>query len=128
SAASSCALRAARYRRNCRANEARPPITTPMIIAAKITMKSGSDSAAAGACDENGSKETTTVVRFATANRMIKVASGTRTIQNRSLRMAQDSEFARRRGPSAALAIESVAHFFAGLEIGHDLLGYFHLC
>ena len=53
-----------------------PPISTPTISAPKITENSGTVTAKAGLSRENGSSETTTSARLATANRTIATRQG----------------------------------------------------
>src|SRR4029079_2768826 len=93
------------------------------MTAANITRKSGAEKASAEFSPENGSKETMTDERFATANRTRLAPSGTRMTQNRSLRMRDPVT-----AGSAARNVQAVAHFLAGLEIRHDLFGNLHLC
>src|SRR5262245_27745712 len=79
---------------------------------ARISANSGSATASAGCAWSNGSSETTTVWRFATANVIRTIASGTRISAKTILRIMT----------SSAGAVEPLAHFLAGLEERHRFL------
>ena len=80
-----------------------------------ISANSGSASAKAGWVWSNGSNETTTVWRFATAKVTRTIASGTRISTVTILRIAPVPAHATGR------TIEPLAHFLAGLEERHGL-------
>ena len=84
------ARRAARRHLLCLSQAAMPPTATPPMMNTKISANSGSDIAIAGCAWSKGSSETTTICRFATANVMKAIASGTRTSAVTILRIMID--------------------------------------
>src|ERR1700728_654359 len=135
----------------CRNHAATPPISTPIMSKRIISANSGKVTAAAGSFPPNGSSETVTICRLATANAMMMTASGTRMIAATILRSngldlrypasaVQDPEAAfqpgqadftsvppalcRRNGRTSARArvVKPLAHFLARLEERHALL------
>src|SRR5712691_10791351 len=107
-----CARRAARRHLLCRSQAATPPTTTPPITSSRISANRGSERAKAGCAWSNGSNETVTVWRFATAKVTTTIASGTRISAVTILRIMVSGDG----------AIEPLAHFLAGLEERHRFL------
>src|SRR5215470_14404911 len=95
-----------------------PPTSTPTISVMRSNRKSGTRMVSAGALEENGSSETATLARFATANITIRMASGMRMTAAMNLRIMAPREW--RSAPSRP--VETLAHFLAGLEERHALL------
>ena len=81
--ASASCWRAARRQRRCPNQVAQPPATTPGIATAMIRTNSGSETAIAGSVELNGSNDTVTKCRLATANTM-KIRPSGMSDQSRS--------------------------------------------
>src|SRR5882724_3719957 len=144
-AAASC-WRAARRQWRCRNQVAEPPATTPVIAAAMMTTNSGSLTATDGSVELNGSNDTVTRWRLATAKMMKIRPSGISTSAVKNFRMTISlvlGDCRARRAPTRsrsydrntrdrnvlgtgvgrpAFAVQAFAHFLAGLEKRHALL------
>src|SRR5262245_63476523 len=139
--ASASLWRAARRKRPCRNQVAMPPARTPSMATAMITTNSGRVTATVGVAELKGSKETVTKWRLATAKMMKKMPRGMMTTAEKNFRTTiSRRNQGRRPGPATAalqaerplekrliagvhgLAVQPLAHFFAGLEERYALL------
>src|SRR5262249_46319543 len=87
----------------------------------RTSANSGTAKVKAGCAGSDGSNETTTVWRFATAKATSTIASGTRINAVTSLRSIVLIK------ASSDQAVEPLAHFLAGLEERHRLLLHRHV-
>src|SRR5207344_2753937 len=118
-----------------------PPATTPRMATAMMTANSGIDTAIAGSVELKGSNDTVTKWRLATAKTMKMIPKGMTTSAVTNFRMtisridgdrrARDPQHGYRSSPKkrlraglgrAALAVQPLAHFLAGLEERNALL------
>src|SRR5882757_7312106 len=125
--ASASCCRAARRQWRCRNQVAVPPATTPRIATTMMTVNSGMVTLIDGSRVLNGSNDTVTKCRLATAKTTNSRPSGITIRAVKNLRMklsccAADPTCSRARVGSSRFAVQPFAHFLAGLEKRHALL------